>query len=100
MSTAADLPEVKRASNMPPPPYHHINRIQCIFMWWQSMPSKVQQSIKKCVLNSREPGEFIAQYGMFAGDITTAMALGACLKPPAYVVEESEHADFTLFFKT
>ena len=102
MSTSAEEEEelVRRAPGIPHPPYYNINRIQCVFMWLQSMPSKQQQGVKRSMLDSDSPMDVMLSSGIFAGDISTAIALGACLKPPPHIVEDGERGDFRLFFKT
>ena len=52
------------------------------------------------MLDSDSPMDVMLPSGIFAGDISAAIALGACLKPPPHILEDGERADFRLFFKT
>ena len=82
---------------------HTVSRPQCVRMWLRTLPRKQQTDVKRRIQEATEPGEFLAQHNMYAGDITAAMALGDCLIPEAVAAAASDICELhklALFFKT
>lgn len=89
------------------PPYYNINRIQCVYMWLNSIGRKGQTDVKRGIQSTESPTDFMAEYGLYAGDITAALSLGTCLLPPQGVIAsggldsaDGELQRMELFFKT